>query len=147
MKGWKWAIVGLAAFGLCLAACCGAGPYLARKIDESGNRGSPVLAQQWRATLDSLGDLEEAKEKERDIHGRRFPNGEWAFGFCRDSHRLIQGAGTLVVKDSRGEARAFFGHVCGPDFLEGMLIHSKSLDEFYNRLRDCGLKEYEWPGG
>src|SRR5262249_39307224 len=125
MNRGKWVLVGCTILGLSFIACCGAAPFLARKIDELGNRGSPELAQEWRAKLESLGGLEEAKEKDHDIQGRQFPNGEWAFGFCRDSHGFTRGAGTLVVKDSRGATRAFFGHVCGPEALEGVLLHTK----------------------
>lgn len=59
---------------------------------------------------------------------------------------LSSGGGTLVVKDSRGAIRAFFGHVCGPRFLEGQLERAKSLDDFYDHcLPEWHFQEYEWP--
>jgi hypothetical protein len=62
----------------------------------------------------------------------RFPNGEWVFGRGIDSHWFSVGRGTLVVKDSRGRVRIFFGHVCGNN--AGMdwcrTDVYKSLDQF-----------------
>jgi hypothetical protein len=56
----------------------------------------------------------------------------------------MNGGGTLVVKDSRGNVRAFFGHVCGGDYLDMELRFTKSLDHFYKLLHESGFKEYGW---
>lgn len=45
-----------------------------------------------------------------------FENGEWVVGVAKNSHGLYsrsKGGGTVVLKDSRGRVRCFFGHVCG----------------------------------
>ena len=113
------------------------------------NRGSPELAARWRAMLEPVGDLDAAKQEWPGIQSRRFKNGEWAYGFCHDSHfqfRFSDHGGTLVVKDSRGAVRAFFGHVCGPQFLDMLLSQAVSLDDFYEKLMlKWGFKEHTWP--
>jgi hypothetical protein len=66
---------------------------------------------------------------------RKFDNGQWVFGVCRDSHSSRHG-GTVVVKDSRGDVRVFFGHVCGALQLS-MPINEEEvedLDGFYEFL-------------
>jgi hypothetical protein len=129
--------VGLSFILLC---CCG--PFLITIVD----CGSPELALLWKAKLEPLGDLDSARQAVPAIPGRRFDNGEWAFGFCQDSHRQLRftsSGGTLVVKDSRGAVRAFFGHVCGPQFLQDQLDRAKSLDDFYDRcLPEWKFVEY-----
>jgi hypothetical protein len=45
-----------------------------------------------------------------------YPSGEWVVGVAKDSHGLytrLTGGGTVVLKDSRGRVRCFFGHLCG----------------------------------
>ena len=100
--------------------------------DHSGQaRGSPEYAERWRAILEPLPDPETAQTARPEVRSRRFPNGEWAFGVGRDSHKYRDG-GTIVVKDSTDRVRAFFGHVCGDGMLEMVLRRAKSLGEFYN---------------
>jgi hypothetical protein len=76
-----------------------------------------------------VADPEEARRRYSGVAAKRFDNGEWVFGVCRDSHAYRDG-GTVVIKDSTGAVRAFFGHVCGGHFLEGGLRDAKSLAEF-----------------
>ena len=116
---------------------------LNRPIDDSG---SPELVQEWRAVLKPLADPKSASEKHPLVQSKRFADGEWVFGLCQDSHGLLRsGGGTIVVKDSRGAVRTFFGHVCGPHALNGLWAHRKSLDEFYSYLlHDGGFEEYQW---
>src|SRR5690349_12928592 len=76
--------------------------------------GSPELAEEWRATLSSVRDPSEAAARIPDTQIVRFPDGEWVIGLSANSHGVwVRGGGTVVVKDSRGQVRAFFGHVCG----------------------------------
>ena len=51
------------------------------------------------------------------------------------------GGGTLVIKDSRGAVRVYFGHVCGPDRLNFMCQQCAGLDEFYGRFASTSLVE------
>jgi hypothetical protein len=109
--------------------------------------GSPELAEEWRAELAPLSSPEEAVQKNPRIQVRHFDDGSWVFGLCQDSHRGNQrGAGTLVVKDSRGEVRAFFGHVCGWLYLELGAPKAPDLDEFYRRLPMHRFVEYKFRG-
>jgi hypothetical protein len=108
-----------------------------------------LLAEEWKHVLEPFENVEDAVQKEPLVQGKRFPDGDWVFGLCRDSHgRFKQGGGTLVVKDSRGKVRAFFGHVCGWLALEAMLREQKSLDEFYEYLlQHWQFQEYQWTKG
>jgi hypothetical protein len=116
--------------------------------------GSPDYAHQWRDALKDLADPEAAQSAYPDIIWKRFDNGEWIFGVCSDSHSSHRG-GTIVVKDSTGQVRAFFGHVCGPRWLERALLHGlksldefqgpKSLDEFYGSETLSIFKFREYP--
>jgi len=96
---------------------CAVGFTLIGLLTASNNDGSPELAREWQLRLESFADLNDAQRKDANVQGKRFPNGDWIFGLCRDSHGLLhRGGGTIVVRDSRGAVRAFFGHVCGPRF-------------------------------
>jgi hypothetical protein len=111
--------------------------------------GSPRLARGWVAQLDSLQDLECARQSDKQIEGQRFPDGEWVFGLSQNSHGSPLTGGTLVVKDSRQRVRVFFGHVCGgpnPRWWELNFTNAKSLDEFYGDLAKMGFTEYKLPG-
>ena len=56
-------------------------------------------------------------------------------GIAQNSHGLFsRGGGTIVVKDSRGDIRAFFGHVCGPRYLHTFFRDAPDLDRFYARM-------------
>src|SRR5262245_43434026 len=96
---WGWlitfAIVGL----LALAG------YLAFPRDYSSTaKGSPQYAAKWRTAFEGVGDPEEAQRRYPEAAAKRFENGEWVFGVCRDSH-TYQDGGTIVVKDSTGAVR------------------------------------------
>jgi hypothetical protein len=97
------------------------------------DRGSPELASEWKSLLAPLNDPDDAKQKYPDIQVWRFGN-EWLMGFSQDSHGLWRrGGGTLVIKDSLGKTRVYFGHVCGPEF-GGFCQGAGSLSEFYRLL-------------
>lgn len=68
------------------------------------------------------------------------------FGVDRDSHRYRDG-GTVVVKDSQGRIRAFFGHVCGGGMATACAKEAKTLDEFYKSefWSQYQFKEYRFP--
>jgi hypothetical protein len=92
-------------------------------------KGSPAYAEKWRARLQPLADPDAARATYPEVEVLRFGNGEWVIGVSDDSHASHWG-GTVVVKDSTGRLRAFFGHVCGPRFLE-RLQDTTSLANFY----------------
>ncbi len=107
--------------------------------------GTPSVARRLKAEMESIQDPDEALRQHPDWALVRFPNGQWLFGHGVNSHGLRVGRGTLVVKDSRGQVRIFFGHVCGtnqfldnPDFWQ-----FQSLNNFYARVAD-GRVLREW---
>jgi hypothetical protein len=109
--------------------------------------GSPAYAASWRDRLAPLGDPDEARARfPGEVKAARFPTGEWVFGVCEDSHGNPDG-GTVVVKDSTGRVRAFFGHVCGRHFLVMLLDSPKSLAEFYGSTgwEQFRFREYAYP--
>jgi hypothetical protein len=109
-------------------------------------RGSTERAAKWKAVFEELTDPERVKTKYPFAAIKRFDDGSWIFGVGEDSHRDPDG-GTIVVKDSGGAVRAFFGHVCGPDMLQDEFSHSSSLAEFYSLLSQTQFKfkEYTFP--
>jgi hypothetical protein len=79
----------------------------------------------------------------------RCVNGEWVFGHGINSHGLHPGHGTLVLRDSRGRVRIFFGHVCGPNGGLDWLATARqpmTLDGFYDMLAEFGTLR-EWVPG
>jgi hypothetical protein len=129
-----------------LIALIGLIVYLVIPTDYSDRaRGSPELAAHWRSELVGYGNPEAAQSARPEVVGKRFPNGEWAFGMDRDSHAYRDG-GTVVIKDSTGRVRVFFGHVCG-SILPGVLNRANSLDEVYQdqQWRVFQFAEYHFP--
>src|SRR5262245_32133670 len=116
----RWRLLALlvGVLALLVSICLGLRAFL---IDYSSvAKGSPEYAERWRESFEEVAGPDEAKAATPDMAYKRYPNGEWVFGVCRCSHRYRDG-GTIVVKDSKGRVRAFFGHVCGHDFLESIL--------------------------
>ena len=109
-------------------------------------KGSPEYAARWRAAFEPLDDPEEARRRYPEVVAKRFEDGRWVFGVCRDSHAYRDG-GTVVVKDSTGAVRAFFGHVCGGSYLASSLRDAKSLEEFYRSdwWTTFAFSEYTFP--
>jgi hypothetical protein len=70
---------------------------------------------------------------------RRYPDGSWICGVSEDSHASPDG-GTIILKDSSGAIKVFFGHVCGPDMLQELATRSSSLTEFYYTLSQSSFK-------
>jgi hypothetical protein len=102
--------------------------------------GLPSEARHWYAVLEGVTDPESVTDTEAVVI--RFPNGEWMVGYCSDSHSFVHRGGTAVVKDSRGQLRVLFGHVCGPRALDWMLSGKPSLDSAYAYLiQDCNFQE------
>ena len=91
---------------------------------------SERYAIEWRDRLKQIPDPESAAAF-KEISVRRFPNGEWVFGVCRDG-RGFQDGGAIVVKDSTGEVRIFLGPLGVPTTLADTLRATNSLSEFYH---------------
>jgi hypothetical protein len=103
------------------------------KNDRNGYEGGlPSVARRLKAEMEPIPDPEIAVQLHPDWAAVRFPNGEWVFGHGVNSHGFSVGHGTLVLKDSRGRVRIFFGHVCGPNagMDWGRTDLYKSLDQF-----------------
>jgi hypothetical protein len=104
------------------------------------NGGVPSIARRLRAEMEPIPDPDTALQLHADWGAKRFKNGEWVFGRGINSHGIGVGRGTLVLKDSRGRIRIFFGHVCGsnPGLGPYDSQYIATLDDFY--------KEW-WLGG
>lgn len=84
--------------------------------------------------MELIPDPDTAVQLHPDWGATRFRNGEWIFGRGINSHNLFElGRGTLVIKDSRGRIRIFFGHVCGgnPGLWPNDGRYIATLDDFY----------------
>lgn len=138
-----WLLIGCAGLLLLPFGCYG----LWWSVSVSNNRGSPELAAEWRDALLAAAGPDEAAAADPDIVVLRFPNGEWVFGKSQDSHGIWRrGGGTLVVRDSRGRVRAFFGHMCGPRYLAFEFGSDyPSLDAFYDSVLQHRIVEHIFP--
>src|SRR5689334_5621079 len=116
-----------------MVACCGGSASLFWEHLNAMGEGSVRRAEMWRERFQEVADPDAARSCP-GVVSKRFADGEWVFGVCDDSHMNPDG-GTIVLKDSRGRLRVFFGHVCGPDFLEGLLRHVDSLNGLYEELQ------------
>jgi hypothetical protein len=138
----------LLGLGVILILSCG---FLAFFLEMACVRdeGSKVLAAQWSDELGNYSSPEVACAANPDIIALNCKNGEWVFGLCKDSHGYWHsGGGTMVVRDSTGRSRVFFGHICGTQYLSSF-TNLQSLQEFYEKLKKEGLNElsiYEFRG-
>jgi len=97
--------------------------------------GSPKLAEEWRADLSRFADPEDANVRDWRTFVIRFKSGEWVIARMQPSHGIwYTGGGTVVVKDSNGQMRAFFGHVCvaSPNAIGH--YEGKDLAQFYEYM-------------
>ncbi len=110
----------------------------------TGGTGSADEAIRLKKIIERIPDPESGEGCDSEYAAKRFPNGEWVLGIGRDSHSMMskyRGGGTVVVKDSRGRVRCFFGHVCGCGM---QTFDARSLDEFYKKLIvSGGFKEVD----
>ena len=125
----KWAkIITVAVLGLAV--------LLSMTVFKPMGEGSEKYAREWTQNLNQHETLEDLKKSVKEIRSRTFENGEWIAGVCQDSHSSSSG-GTAVVKDSRGNTKVYFGHVCGNNHLLGIFKSSKNLNEVFEKLNDC----------
>ena len=92
---------------------------------------SEQFAIHWRDTLSQFSDPDAAAEAYPEVIVRKFPNGEWAFGVCRDG-RGFQDGGAIVVKDSTGHVHVFLGPLGVPGTLADTFRNTNSLRAFYH---------------
>lgn len=93
--------------------------------------GSENYARRWSERFGSVSSIRAARAAFPEVGSRDFENGEWIFFVSDDSHGDPWG-GTVVAKDSRGDVRAFYGHVCG----HVQLGDARSLNETYQLLSE-----------
>lgn len=108
-------------------------------VTTTGGRGSLREATKLKKIVERIPNPEVGIGTVHEYASKRFKNGEWVLGIARDSHGIMSafnGGGTMVVKDSRGQVRCFFGHVCGSGAQSEFWCtdNSQSLDQFYARL-------------
>jgi hypothetical protein len=136
---WRRPVI-LALVGLCVVA------FLFSCMGGFGD-GSRAEAARLRPVVAAVRDPESGRGIDPEYFAKRFPNGEWIVGISRDSHAPFNlRGGTAVTKDSRGQVRCFFGHVCGPRGFEFLFADARTLDEAYREITvTCHRTEYEWP--
>ena len=109
--------------------------------------GVPSVGRRLKAEMEGIPNPDSALLRNPDWFAIRCLNGEWVFGHGINSHGLGPGHGTLVVKDSRGRIRIYFGHVCGPNAGLEWLASTRelrSVDSFYNMLSESLPYLREW---
>lgn len=111
----RW--IPLIAVAVLLLAIGGGVAYIALGFRYSGGVGSMAEARRLRPVVEAMPTpTTSAADYKMGAVGIVYPNGEWVTGVAKDSHALysrLTGGGTVVLKDSRGRVRCFFGHVCG----------------------------------
>ena len=115
-------------------------------MQTTGGTGSMAEAVKLRPLVEAMPPPAASfANRDTETVGLVFPNGEWVVGITKDSHAWFSayfGGGTVVLKDSRGRVRCFFGHVCGVgNFM--MPREMESLDEFDANLPPI-LVEQPW---
>jgi hypothetical protein len=111
-----------------------------------GDDGLPSDARKWKGIIENVPDPESAMNHpdlstQWGFALKRFENGEWIFGISTDSHQLISRGGTVVLKDSSGKTRVFYGHVCTREGLQYLIDNHESVGEFYTSLSQSGYQE------
>ena len=108
------------------------------------------LVRRLTADLSVVATPEEAEAVIPGCGTVRLPSGEWVTGVGVNGHSWKRAKDTLVVRDSRGQVRAFVGHVCGPRWMPGYFPPNHpdfpNLDAFYAFLTETGFTEYRPPG-
>lgn len=108
-------------------------------------KGSPQEAQRWKSAFVAIDTPGQAQTRVPGVFVKPFADGSWVFGVARGSHGDADG-GTIVVKDSTGAIRAFFGHVCDPSPTTMMTqTPDDALASFYRGLLAAKYTEYSYP--
>jgi hypothetical protein len=125
--------------------CVGA---IVRVAPESGGPTRDEFVRESSSILQAVSSPQEAEGAIKRCGTVYFPNGEWVTGVGIDSHSWRRAKDTLVVRDSRGQVRAFVGHVCGPNWMPRYFPPNHpsfmTLEAFYAFLAEWG-KPYTPP--
>lgn len=144
MRKRRWLLPGCLAFWLLVSPLA---TFVIVGMRTTGGMGSMKEAIRLRPVVEAMTEPEERfADHVKETVGLRFPNGEWVTRVAKDTHAWYSewfGGGTVVLKDSRGRVRCFFGHVCGSCNLM-VARDAKSLDEFDAALANF-FAEQQWP--
>lgn len=107
--------------------------------------GSTWLARRWVRRFQDIKSAQEASAKYK-VAQRDFADGSWIFGVAVGSHGNPWG-GTVVTRDSTGQTRVFFGHVCvsgAPLLIALKKAECETLSAAYSNLMSNGrMKEQD----
>jgi len=111
--------------------------------------GSPMFAKRWAARFEKWESPQEAERRSRRVGSLSLPDGTWFYAVCDGSHCNPNG-GTVVIRDSSGAIRCFFGHVCIGDFqwlassaaCAGTNELLRSLSDLYAGLAELQFAEH-----
>jgi|SRR6516162_8273626 hypothetical protein len=110
--------------------------------------GSVEEARRLRGIVEAIPTPEAGDGCHPEYASKRLESGDWVLGISRNSHSRMssfRGGGTVVLKDSRGAIRCFFGHVCGPAGHRSFFNDVKTLDDYYQSLQEAGFVEQAMP--
>jgi hypothetical protein len=107
-------------------------------MPEALGTGSAAYADKWIRRL-------ETGVNYFSVEAHEFPDGTKLHAVCKGSHHNAKG-GTIVIRDSKGGVRAFFGHVCIGD-LEWVLTVSsnqppRNVEDICQGLERMQFTEY-----
>jgi hypothetical protein len=144
MRKRRWLLPGCLAFWLLVSGFVG---FVFVVRENSRGTGSMTFAVKVRPGVEAMPEPERTfADNDTGRLGIRFTNGGWVTGVGMSSHGFFcdfNGGGTVVLKDSRGRVRCFFGHVCGNCNLM-RANEATSLDEFDSFLTPH-FTEQRWP--
>ena len=104
--------------------------------------GSESYAKEWSEKLNEFDDPNILKEQYPNLKFKEYDDGNWIIGICKDSHSSMFG-GTIVLRDSTGTVKSYFGHVCGNHYLGRTIKGSGDTPEDVYALLDKNFKEYK----
>ena len=103
---------------------------------DGSSGGLPSVARRLKSEMAQIPDPDTAIRLHPDWAALRFADGEWVFGHGMGATGFRIGHGTIVLKDSRGRIRVYFGIVSGSNGPFHMWGNAKGLDEFDMWLRE-----------
>lgn len=142
----KWLPLVVAA--LLLLAIGGFVAFVALGSYLEGGTGSMAEARRLRPVVEAMpSPTKSGTDYEAEALRIVFPNGEWVVGVAKNSHGMysqLTGGGTVVLRDSRGRVRCFFGHVCGSGRIGQDTPKVDSLDGL-DEVLSKKFVEQTWP--
>lgn len=109
--------------------------------------GSPAFAEKWTRRFEDFPTPKAAQSRHfLAVESHEFPDGSWLYAVCSRSHNNANG-GTVVIRDSSGAIRAFFGHVCigDLDWILGLSTNHppQNAQDIYKGMERWGFEEYD----